>query len=87
MLLPRQRWRVTAGGPPGHDTLLVMVADGARDLSALGGGSVGPFVRPLTDAAGRTRLQWLLGQRAGAACRGLGCSDSFGSALLMLEER
>jgi len=80
LLLPREGWRVTAGGPAGDNTLLVMVTDGPRDLSALGGRSAGPFAKPLTDAGGRARLQWLLGQRPGSG------SDAFGSALLKIEE-
>lgn len=89
MLLPREAWRITASGPRGEDTLLVMVSDGPRDLAALGGGRAGPFAKPLTDAEGRVRLQWLLGSHAQggpAGCRGAGCSDAFGSALLKLQE-
>ena len=88
LTLPRPHWTLTAGGPPGTDTLLVLVADGPRDLSALRGGQAGPFVQPLTDAQGRARLQWLLGTnlRQGAACAGATCSDAFGSALISVEE-
>jgi len=85
LMLPRAHWRVTAGGPAGENTLLVMVTDGPRDLAALGGRPAGPFAKPLTDGAGRARLQWLLGQRT-AACQGPGCSDAFGSALLKIAE-
>lgn len=92
LTLPRPNWTLTAGGPPGTDTLLVLVADGPRDLTALRGGRAGPFVQPLTDAQGRARLAWLLGTnlRQGAGCAGVGvgvaCSDAFGSALLSVEE-
>lgn len=89
MLLPRKAWRIVAAGPPGEDTLLVMVTDGPRDLASLGGGSSGPFARPLTDAQGRARLQWLLGRAAQgstAGCPDPGCSDAFGSALFKLKE-
>lgn len=51
-----------------------MVTDTARDLSALAGAAAGPFTQPLTDAAGRAQLQWLLS------------SDAFGSALLTVQE-
>ena len=88
--LPRARWAVDAGGPPGIDRLLVLVADGPRDLPALRGAKAGPFVQPLTDAQGRAQLQWLLGtnarQAGGAACVGGACSDAFGSALVTVEE-
>jgi hypothetical protein len=85
LLLPRAGWRVAAGGPAGEDLLLVMVTDGPRDLSLLGGGQAGPFALPLTEAGGRTRLQWLLGQRA-PGCTGSSCSDAFGSTLVKIEE-
>ena len=88
--LPRASWTLTAGGPPGTDKLLVLVADGARDLPALRGAKAGPFVQPLTDMQGRSQLQWLLGtssRPAGAvACSGNACSDAFGAALLEIEE-
>ena len=88
LTLPRPNWTVTAGGPPGIDTLLVLVAEGPRDLGALRGGRAGPFVQPLTDAQGRARLPWLLGTnlRQGAGCADGACSDAFGSALLSIEE-
>jgi hypothetical protein len=89
MLLPRAGWRIAAAGPAGNDTLLVMVTDGPRDLGALVGGRAGPFAKPLTDADGRARLQWLLGNNAlggPGGCQGSGCSDAFGSALLTIEE-
>lgn len=88
LTLPRPNWTLTAGGPPGTDTLLVLVADGPRDLAALRGGRAGPFVQPLTDAQGRAQLPWLLGTnlRQGVACAGSNCSDAFGSALISVEE-
>ena len=88
--LPRGRWQLTAAGPPGTNKLLVLVADGARDLPALRARQAGPFVQPLTDAQGRAQLQWLLGtqarQGAAGACAGSACSDAFGSALIDVEE-
>jgi hypothetical protein len=89
LLLPRADWRVAAGGPAGEDSLLVMVTDGPRDLSALGGGQAGPFALPLTDAKGLARLQWLLGTNpkgGPGGCQGAGCSDAFGSALIKIQE-
>ena len=86
--LPRTNWNITAGGPPGTDKLLVIVADGPRDLPALAGAKAGPFVQPLTDAQGRAQLQWLMGTnaRSGSACSGSACSDAFGAALVDIEE-
>ena len=91
LTLPRPNWTLTAGGPPGTDTLLVLVADGPRDLGALRGGKAGPFVQPLTDAQGRAQLPWLLGTNARRAavvggCAAAACSDAFGSALVTIEE-
>ena len=91
LTLPRPHWTLAAGGPPGTDTLLVLVADGPRDLSALRGGKAGPFVQPLTDAQGRAQLPWLLGTNArqavgGGGCAVAACSDAFGSALVTIEE-
>ena len=84
LLLPHPSWRVAAGGPPGTDRLLVMVTDGPRDLRSLKGPLAGPFVLPLLDPAGRSRLQTLLAQTVCAP--GARCSDAFASALLDLEE-
>ena len=90
LTLPRANWRITAGGPPGTDKLLVLVADAPRDLSRLRAGSAGPFVQPLTDALGRSQLQWLLATsappHAAGECAAQACSDAFGSALVDIEE-
>lgn len=80
LVLPRAQWQVLAGGPPGENQLLVMVSDQPRPLDHLSPLKDGPFTKALTDAQGRARLQWLLGQGQG------GGSDSFGSALLRLTE-
>lgn len=93
--LPRPNWRVKAAGPPGADSLLVMVADAPRDLSALAASKAGPFVTSLNDAQGRTRLGALLttsatvstgGCAAGAARAGAACSDAYGAAMVNIEE-
>lgn len=90
LTLPRANWRITAGGPPGIDKLLVLVADGPRDLSQLRVGQAGPFVQPLTDAQGRAQLQWLFATNAqphaAGECASQACSDAFGSALVDIEE-
>ena len=39
--LPRPRWQLTAGGPPGIDKLLVLVTEGPRDLPAVRGNQAG----------------------------------------------
>lgn len=98
--LPGARWRITAGGPAGTNTLLVLVADSPRDVSQLTGDKEGPFVKTLLTPEGKGRLQWLLGNSENAddpACQvggksrnlkvGLACSDVFASTLLRIEER
>lgn len=93
LTLPHGKWDVVAGGPVGRDTLLVMVADAPRDLSALASKSSGPFMKTLLDERGRARLQWIFANGTppadclGASKEGArGCSDAFGSALLAIEE-
>jgi hypothetical protein len=93
---PRTGWRVRAGGPSGTNSLLVMVADGPRDLAALAGTKAGPFMMSLNDTAGRAALGALMtrsrppgeDQCANPATRkGLpACSDAFGAALFKVEE-
>lgn len=87
--LPGPRWELVAGGPPGTETLLVLVSDAPRDLGALAQEPSGPFLRTLLDAEGRARLQWVLGNgtpRTGCGRPGApSCSDAFGSALLTVE--
>ena len=94
--LPRANWHVKAGGPVGHNNLLVFVADGPRDLSQLGAGMVGPFSSSLNDAEGRTKLGALMSTSrlvTSQACESAGnrknnplCSDAFGAAMVSVEE-
>ena len=98
--LPRPNWRVQGQGPSGKDTVLAIVAESPRDLSALAAHKEGPFSTSLTDVQGKAQLQWLLGQsgKAGSAeCVGGGkrrnlaavgvCSDAFGAGVVEVEER
>ncbi len=94
--IPRPNWRVKASGPAGIDNLLVIVADGPRDLSTLAASKTGPFVTSLNDAAGRAQLGALMttsrmalnpvcsitGQRAENTL----CSDAYGASMLTIEE-
>ena len=97
--LPKAGWRITAAGPKGTDTVLVMVTDSPRDLSQLSGEKVGPFVKTLLTTEGKSKLQWLLGNsengdqkacQTGGKTRNLevseACSDSFASALVHIQE-
>jgi Domain of unknown function (DUF4384)/Caspase domain len=87
--LPGKDWEIVAAGPPGTETLLVMVSDAPRDLAGLSRQKAGPFMKTLLDEGGRARLQWVLGN--GTPTSGCGqagapsCSDAFGAALLRVE--
>ena len=87
--LPGKGWEVVAGGPAGTETLLVLVSDAPRDLSALSQEKAGPFMKTLLDEQGRARLQWILSNGTpGKDCGGPGaasCSDAFGAALLKVQ--
>ena len=94
--LPRANWRVNADGPVGNDNLLVLVADGPRDLSQLAAARVGPFVTSLNYADGQARLGALMSASrlvTSQACQGSAsrknnplCSDAFGAAMVTVEE-
>ncbi len=94
--LPRPNWRVRAGGPAGTDHLLVIVADGPRDLGTLVAGKAGPFMASLNDTEGRARLGALLTaarDTPGRECSTPAarrnnplCSDAFGATMLSVEE-
>ncbi len=97
--LPRTGWRVTAGGPKGVNTVLVMVADSPRHVAQLAGQKAGPFVKPLLSLEGKSQLNTLLGLsensdqlvcQQGGRSRNLTveavCSDAFASALIRVEE-
>ena len=92
MLLPRPNWRVKAGGHAGIDNLMVMVADGPRDLTPLASTKEGPFVTSLNDAQGRARLGALMTVSSqscaspGARQTNPACSDAYGASMLTLEE-
>ena len=96
MVLPRPNWRVRAGGPPGRDSLLVMVADGPRDLTDLASNKAGPFMASLNDVQGRAKLGALMASSkivTSQACLSEAsrkknplCSDAYGAAMLSIEE-
>jgi hypothetical protein len=82
-------WEIVAAGPPGAETLLVMVTDAPRDLRSLAQERSGPFTKTLLDVAGRARLQEVLAN--GTPAPGCGqpgvapCSDAFGAALVRVQ--
>ena len=99
LLLPRPNWRVTTAGPPGTNSLLVMVADGPRDLRALSAAKAGPFMSSLNNAQGRATLGALmttsqtLSELSGQVCASAvarrsnaQCSDAYGASMFAVEE-
>lgn len=94
--LPRDNWRVKAGGPAGTNNLLVLVADGPRDLGQLSASKAGPFVMSLNDSEGRAKLGALMSASVpvtSQACQTSAnrknnplCSDAFGAAMVSVEE-
>ena len=94
--LPRANWRITATGPAGKDTVLVLVTDAPRDVASLQGTKTGPFQSSLNDANGRAQLGSLMTtsrlanapECSSAARRGNSalCSDAYGAAMITLEE-
>ena len=96
LLLPRPHWRIKAAGPAGTDNLLVVVADGPRDLSTLAGSKAGPFVSSLNDAQGRATLGALMANSqalSSQACSSADarrsnpqCSDAYGASMFAVEE-
>jgi hypothetical protein len=98
LVLPRSSWEVTASGPVGRDTLLVMVSDTPRRLESLRALPEGPFMKALLDENGRSRLQSVLANGSlSPSCAFVGspdmvgggaenCSDAFGAALVSVDE-
>ena len=89
LTLPAPGWEIVAAGPPGPETLLVMVTDAPRDLGGLATEAAGPFMKTLLDGKGRALLQGVLAGGTPAPGCGQagkpGCSDAYGSALLRIE--
>jgi hypothetical protein len=95
--LPREAWQLTAEGPPGKDVLLAIVTDSPRDFSPAGLKPAGPF--SVVAASSAQDLQLVTAGAAQtpdadcaqpAAVRNLAvqkrCSNSYGAALLNVEE-
>lgn len=95
--LPRPAWELSAGGPPGRDTLLVIVTDSPRDFSAAGLKPSGPFSAVSSLAAKDIQLVTAGASGAAeaecsdpAATRNITvkkrCSTGYGAALLTVDE-
>ena len=98
--LPHATWELAAGGPPGKDTLLAIIAESPRDFSHIGMQPSGPFSAIDTQAApgGARDIQIATSSSSNAntgECvvpkeRNLTiqkhCSNAYGAALISVEE-
>ena len=97
MSLPRKTWRVKAAGPPGQDSVLVMVTDGPRDLTSLSAAKAGPFVYSLNDKDGRAQFGALMttsrigdSKQCGTSAErkhNVLCSDAYGASMFTVTEK
>lgn len=98
MRLPGASWQIGADGPPGRNTLLVVVSDAPRDFAAAGLKPSGPFSSVEAVAAKNIQLVTAgVGQTPNDECAAAApttrtlavrkrCSTSYGAALLSIEE-
>lgn len=82
--IPRPDWQLKAQGPAGTNHLLVVVADGERDLRALTASpptAAAPFTFSLNNLPGRSALfEFIAGQGV------QGASETFAARLLQIKE-
>lgn len=95
---PRASWNIVAQGPVGKDHILAIVADSPRDLSKLATSNVGPFSEILATQGGKRGIHLVTttaSPELQAKCKGTqkrnlavqqNCSDTYGAALLEVEE-
>lgn len=96
MKLPRPSWQLSAEGPPGRNTLLVLVSDAPRDFSAAGLVPSGPFSSVPANAAKDIQLITAAGNNPSAQeCADINtrtlavqkrCSTAYGAAVLTIDE-
>jgi hypothetical protein len=97
--LPRSAWQIKAGGPPGKNYLLALVAESPRDFSKIAMQPAGPFSMVSANPASSKDIQLVSNTSAAAAnseCTELPakrtlqvqrrCSNAYGAAMLTLEE-
>jgi len=96
---PRPSWKITAGGPPGTNQLLVIVADAPRDFSTLKLTPAGPFSMLQANLTSAKDIQLVSGMSSDAASaecadttarRNLSvaqrCSNAYGAAMVAIVE-
>lgn len=94
MKIPRPAWSLPSDGPPGTNTLLVIVSDGPREMSSLT--LKGPFITAQNNPQDRAKLMGHLMRSSaagGTMCTANAptkdspmCSGAFGSALATVVE-
>jgi hypothetical protein len=93
MTLPRETWPLVAGGPPGIDRFLVIVADSERDFTAagmrrIGKEGYGEFPRGIAAQLYRSHTGPvpLFAGRTKCPAGAQPCSESYGAAAFSVEE-
>jgi hypothetical protein len=97
--LPRPSWMVTAGGPPGKNHLLAIVAESPREFAKIGMQPAGPFSIIPASASASTDIQRVTSTSANAGSQECAeppakrtlmvqrrCSNAYGAAMMVLEE-
>jgi hypothetical protein len=97
--LPRSAWQIKAGGPPGKNYLLALVADAPRDFSRIGMQPAGPFSMVSATLASSKDIQLVSNTSASSGAAECSdppakrtlqvqrrCSNAYGAALVTLEE-
>lgn len=97
--LPRPSWMVTAGGPPGKNHLLAIVAESPREFAKIGMQPAGPFSIVPASASASVDIQRASSTSAHANSQECAeppakrtlmvqrrCSNAYGAAMMVLEE-
>ena len=97
--LPRPNWMVTAGGPPGKNHLIAIVAESPREFGTIGMQPAGPFSVIPASAAASQDIQRATSTSANANSQECAeppskrtltvqrrCSNAYGAAMMVLEE-
>lgn len=97
--LPRPAWQIKAGGPPGKNHILAIVADAPRDYSKIGMTPAGPFSMVQASVASSKDIQLVSSTSSQANSNECGvppakrslqvqkrCSSAYGAAMMVLEE-
>jgi hypothetical protein len=97
--LPRAEWQIKAGGPPGKNYLLAIVAESQRDFTRIGMQPAGPFSMVVASPTSSKDIQLVSNTASASASSECAeppakrtlqvqrrCSNAYGAAMLTLEE-